>query len=116
MGLARLGVGKLIMIDKDVVDLSNLNRQILFNLSDVGKPKVLQAAEKIKEQHLVNPKMQVEAYNFDALTNWPKIVELSLESTVIFNMIDVGDYFDAAVQALAMKRQIPIILGGTFCQ
>ena len=41
MGLARLGVGKLIMIDKDVVDLSNLNRQILFNLSDVGKPKVL---------------------------------------------------------------------------
>ena len=31
MGLARLGVGKLIMIDKDVVDVSNLNRQILFN-------------------------------------------------------------------------------------
>ena len=41
--------------------------------------------------------MQVEAYNFDALTNWPKIVELSKESTVVFNMIDVGDYFDAAV-------------------
>ena len=37
MGLARLGVGKLIIIDKDEVDISNLNRQILFEHEDVGK-------------------------------------------------------------------------------
>ena len=41
--------------------------------------------------------MKVEAYNFCALSNWSKIVELSKEATVVFNMIDVGDYFDAAV-------------------
>ena len=40
MALARLGVGKIIMLDKDVVDVSNLNRQILFTSEDVGKPKV----------------------------------------------------------------------------
>ena len=42
----------------------------------------------------------VEAYNLCALENWPKIVELAKEANVIFNMIDVGEYFDAAVQSL----------------
>lgn len=48
--------------------------------------------------------MVVEAYNMCALENWPKIVELSKEATVIFNMIDVGEYFDAAVQSLCFVR------------
>ena len=39
----------------------------------------------------------VEAYQFDAVENWDRIVEFSKEATVVFNMIDVGDYFDAAV-------------------
>ena len=41
--------------------------------------------------------MKVEAYDFCALKNWSKVVELSKEATVIFNMIDVGEYFDVAV-------------------
>ena len=40
MGLARLGVKKLILLDKDVVDVTNLNRQILFNPSQIGSKKV----------------------------------------------------------------------------
>lgn len=39
MSLARLGVKKLILVDKDVVDTSNLNRQILFSKDQVGKLK-----------------------------------------------------------------------------
>ncbi len=39
-----------------------------------------------------------------ALENWSKIVELAEGANVIFNMIDVGEYFDAAVQALCMNR------------
>jgi hypothetical protein len=31
-------------------------------------------------------------------------------------MIDVGDYFDAAVQSMCMKLGLPLIQGGTFCQ
>ena len=50
----------------------------------------------------------------NALTNWDKIVEASKDGTVLFNMIDVGDYFDAAVQSLALVRGIPMVLGGTF--
>lgn len=97
MGLARMGVGKIIMIDKDTVDISNLNRQMLFDHTDVGKPKVLIAQNKINRDHLINKNTVVEAFNMCALENWQKIVEQSKEATAVFNMIDVGDYFDAAV-------------------
>ena len=40
LALARLGVGRIILIDFDKVECSNLNRQILFSLNDVGKLKV----------------------------------------------------------------------------
>jgi len=115
MGLARMGVGKLILLDKDVVDVHNLNRQILFDHGDVGHSKVEAAQKKILRDHRINPKMEVETYNMCALENWPKIVELSKTASVVFNMIDVGEYFDAAVQSLCLSRKIPLIMGGTFC-
>ena len=60
--------------------------------------------------------MEVEIHNMCALEYWPKIVELSKQAHVIFNMIDVGEYFDAAVQSLCLVRNIPLIMGGTFSQ
>jgi molybdopterin/thiamine biosynthesis adenylyltransferase len=89
---------------------------MLFDHGDLGKSKVIVAQEKLLKDHFINKNMKVEAYNMCALQNWPKIVELAKEATVIFNMIDVGDYFDAAVQALCFMRQIPLIMGGTFSQ
>ena len=116
MGVGRLGVKKVILLDKDVVDSSNLNRQILFRHEDVGKPKATTGKIRLEEQHKINPDMQVEAYQMCALENWQTIVEISKEATVCFNTIDVGDNFDAAVQSLCIKRGIPYIQGGTFCQ
>jgi len=40
MNLLRLGVGRLFLVDYDVVDIHNLNRQLMFTPADVGKPKV----------------------------------------------------------------------------
>ena len=40
VNLLRLGVGKIFMVDYDVVDAHNMNRQIIFSPADIGKPKV----------------------------------------------------------------------------
>jgi molybdopterin/thiamine biosynthesis adenylyltransferase len=57
--LAAAGIGTIGLIDSDVVDLSNLQRQILHHTPDVGRPKVLSAKEKI---YALNPEVTVETY------------------------------------------------------
>lgn len=57
---AAAGVGKIVLIDKDVVDLSNLNRQILHSTPDIGRKKVSSAEEKLKS---LNPDIEVIAIN-----------------------------------------------------
>ena len=63
--LAAAGVGTLGVIDFDVVDESNLQRQIIHGQSDVGRPKALSARDSIKE---VNPYVTVVVHE-EALTN-----------------------------------------------
>ena len=58
--LAAAGVGTLGIVDFDVVDESNLQRQVLFTTDDVGKPKVECAARRIKA---LNPFIDVRQYN-----------------------------------------------------
>lgn len=70
MGLARLGVKKIILVDKDVVDASNLNRQILFSNQHVGTPKCEAAKKVLLESHHLNPLMEVETHIIDALKQW----------------------------------------------
>jgi len=55
--LVAAGVGKLIIIDKEKVELSNLNRQILHWDHDIGKYKVDSAIEKLSQ---LNPDIQIE--------------------------------------------------------
>ena len=116
LGLARLGVKKIILIDKDVVDLTNMNRQILYKLTDVGLEKATTAKERLIENHVVSEKTEVVAHQMCALVHFDKVVELIEESTVVFNMIDVGEYWDIAIQSVCMKKKRLLIQGGTFCQ
>lgn len=58
--LAAAGVGTLGIIDGDVVDLSNLQRQVIHFTPDVGKPKVQSAKEKIQQ---INPDVKVITYH-----------------------------------------------------
>jgi bacteriocin biosynthesis cyclodehydratase domain-containing protein len=46
--LASIGIGRLVLIDDDAVELSNLNRQIVYGVSDVGRPKVERAADWLR--------------------------------------------------------------------
>ena len=65
MYLAAAGVGTLGVIDFDVVDESNLQRQIIHGQSDVGRPKAESAADSVKE---INPLVNVIVHN-EALSN-----------------------------------------------
>ena len=47
--LARAGVGKITIIDRDFVELNNLQRQMLFDEKDVGAPKAVAAAQKVHD-------------------------------------------------------------------
>ena len=47
--IARAGIGKLKLVDRDIVELHNLQRQILFTEEDVGKPKAYIAKERLKK-------------------------------------------------------------------
>ena len=55
--LAAAGVGRLRVIDDDVVDLSNLQRQTLFTTADIGRPKAELAVERVAA---MNPDVMVE--------------------------------------------------------
>ena len=57
--LTRAGVGSLGIIDPDIVDLSNIHRQSLFNSEDLKKSKVLAAKKKLKK---INPKTDINCY------------------------------------------------------
>ncbi|MGC8997543.1 MAG: HesA/MoeB/ThiF family protein [Fervidicoccaceae archaeon] len=47
--LVAAGIGRLIIVDRDFLELSNLNRQILYSEKDLGRPKVELAAKRLKE-------------------------------------------------------------------
>ena len=57
--LAAAGIGTLGIVDFDVVDESNLQRQIIHGTSDIGRPKMESASDRIKD---INPNVHVEAY------------------------------------------------------
>ena len=57
--LVRAGIGTIGLIDNDVVNLSNIHRQSLFNSKDIKKLKVRVAAKKLKE---INPLTKIKIY------------------------------------------------------
>jgi sulfur-carrier protein adenylyltransferase/sulfurtransferase len=63
--LAAAGVGTIGIVDFDVVDESNLQRQIIHGTSDVGRPKVESAYDKLKD---INPNVEVRVHE-EALTS-----------------------------------------------
>ena len=58
--LTRAGVGTIGLVDNDVVNLSNIHRQSLFNSRDIKKSKVSVAAKKLKD---INPHIKIKKYN-----------------------------------------------------
>jgi len=57
--LAAAGVGRIGIVDFDVVDFSNLQRQVLHGTPDVGRPKLQSAKDRLQA---INPEVQIELY------------------------------------------------------
>ena len=104
--LASAGVGKLGIIDSDLIEITNLNRQFLHKTGDIGKEKSISAEKFV---HELNPDIKVEAYQIRLNEqNYSEIIEKyeiivdcfdNLESKFLLNKI-----------ALASKK--PLIHGG----
>lgn len=102
--LVRSGFKKFIIIDSDTVDISNLNRQILFSLSDVGKDKVLCAKEHLLK---INPDLEIKTIK-TMIGNEP--IEKLITDKVDF-IVDAIDYVPGKLEIYeyALKNNIGFI-------
>jgi molybdopterin/thiamine biosynthesis adenylyltransferase len=103
--LAAAGIGTLILADPDDVDLSNLQRQVIYTEDDVGRPKPEAAAERLAA---LNPHIFVAGFNgaFDETTAEELIdgVDLVLDGTD-----DFATRF--AVNAACVRHGKPLVTG-----
>ncbi len=96
--LAAAGVGELGIVDNDEVDLSNLQRQVLHHTTDIGRPKIDSASEKLSA---INPDIKIKTYK--TFVNSTNIMDIISDYDII---VDGTDNFptrflvnDAAVMA-----------------
>ncbi len=106
--LTAAGVGHIRLVDKDVVDFSNLNRQVLHWTADVGMPKVESATAKMRR---LNPNIEVEALavnigddNIDALVSDRDVI------------VDAMDNYPTRylLNQAAIKYRIPYVHGSIY--
>lgn len=102
--LARSGIGRIIMIDKDVVDITNINRQLHALLTTVGQPKTDLMKERIA---LINPECEVIALNmfytdetYEQLFNFPLDYVIDASDTVSYKIHLIKQ---------CLQRKIPLI-------
>src|SRR5438105_1202505 len=81
--LAAAGVGTIGLVDVDVVSPSNLQRQVLFGVSNVGEPKVTAAAKRLKD---VNPDCNVIA--IQTVVNSTNVMEMIKDYDVVIDGTD----------------------------
>ena len=103
--LARMGIGELVLVDKDAFDLSNLNRQTLASIAELGLDKSAVAKEKVR---LINPYVKVTTYNEHVdQTNIDKIIG---DSNIVIDALD-NVLTRVIVSRKAKEKGIPYIHG-----
>jgi molybdopterin/thiamine biosynthesis adenylyltransferase len=105
MYLAAAGVGQLAIADHDVVDLSNLQRQLLHRSQDIGREKTASARETLLS---INPDIEVTAL--------PRILqgdELDEQVRLAAVVLDCSDNFTTrfAVNTACVRQRIPLVSG-----
>ena len=103
--LAAAGVGTLTLCDADHVDLTNLQRQILYATSDIGRPKVAAAATRLAA---VNPEITIEAV--EQRVGGDDLRALVAQASVV---LDCSDNFATrhAVNRACVAANVPLVSG-----
>lgn len=105
MYLASSGVGTLVLCDDDVVEVTNLPRQILHGEADLGRPKVESARDRLLA---LNPEIRIE-------TRFERLAGTALEDAVagVDAVVDASDNFATrfALNAACVKHRTPLIAG-----
>lgn len=101
--LARVGIGRFILVDSDDVSITNINRQIIATTRTIGEPKVEVAKDRILE---INNKAKVEIYKEFFTSNTKGILDDSISY-----IVDAVDTVTAKIELVirANKLDIPII-------
>ena len=102
-GLARSGIENFILVDNDIVSLTNINRQIIATHKTIGMPKVKVAKQRILE---INPNANVEIYQQLFMPETEGILTEDIDY-----IIDCVDTVTAKIELVmrANKLNIPII-------
>jgi len=105
MYLAAAGVGHLVIADHDVVELSNLQRQLLHRDDDIGRPKAASASDTLRE---INPDVAVTP-----LQTRLQGEQLAAEVRQSRVVLDCSDNFDTrfSVNAACVRHQVPLVSG-----
>jgi len=106
--LASAGIGELGILDKDKVELSNLNRQILHQETNVGDLKINSASQKLSK---LNKDIKINEYNIDL--NKDNSVEILSNYDFI---VEASDNFETKflVNDTCVKLGIPFVIGGVY--
>ena len=102
-GLVRAGIENFVLVDKDVVDLTNLNRQLIATTKTIDMPKVEVAKQRILE---INPNAKVQMYQQFFLPETKGIIDNSIDY-----IVDAIDTVTAKIELVvrADRLGIPII-------
>jgi bacteriocin biosynthesis cyclodehydratase domain-containing protein len=106
LNLACVGVGEMLLVDYDRVALSNLNRQVLFSESDIGRYKAVAASERLKS---FNSAMQIET-SLRRLDSEAAIAETIAGYDLVIDACDwpLGD-IEGWINAACFAARIPFI-------
>ncbi|MFX1255183.1 MAG: ThiF family adenylyltransferase [Promethearchaeota archaeon] len=105
--LAMMGVGELVLVDMDTVELSNLSRQLLFQDTHISQFKVDAAKEILLK---MNPEVKISSYNSSVQDLNPRV----FNGTHV--LVDGLDNFEARqyINSVSIKKKIPLVSGGIF--
>jgi adenylyltransferase/sulfurtransferase len=105
MYLAAAGIGHLVLVDHDRVDLSNLQRQIVHSNADIGRHKVASAADRLRR---LNPHCRIDTLDHALTAN-----ELTRQADAADLLVDCSDNFATrfALNSASLASGTPLVSG-----